>query len=275
MAGAALVLAFQAQGQVTAFVDQDLLLNFRAVDSQTPPNVVVDLGNINTFLSTVASVGGTAVLDEPGVTAGYTTQFTASDLISTLGTPSSGNVLGFSAAAEIANPDNTLYLTRVISGPSADGSGLTASAKQSGTAQSATSQAITVIGAGYNTGVQLGSGNAATVSAGDPNSYYSQAVDGTGTMNYKASQNSAAGAGGLLEGAQDGSGNVYLALWEVPPTVSRSNPGVADTYEGYFTFQTDGEVDFTAASAAPEPSTYALLIGSAAGAWAMRRKKRA
>jgi hypothetical protein len=58
-------------------------------------------------------------------------------------------------------------------------------------------------------------------------------------------------------------------LWEVPVTGS-------DTYEGYFTFQTDGEVDFTTAAvvAVPEPATYGLLAGAGLLAVAKRRQFR-
>ena len=70
--------------------------------------------------------------------------------------------------------------------------------------------------------------------------------------------------------ATPSSGTVYEALWEVP----QSGHG-SDIYEGYFTFQQNGQLSFTGASAVPEPSTYALLVGTGVLALAMRRKVRA
>jgi hypothetical protein len=277
MAGAALVAASHAQAQVAQYSDDDLLLNFRNTSSATPPNVVVDLGNVNTFVSTVAALpGGTAVLDVAGATPGYANQFSAAQLTSTLGAASANNVIGFSAGAEDPTSD-TLFLTRVISGPTLNGSTLTASAKQSASTQGATAQILQNIGLGYNGGTQLGTGNAATVSAGNSLSYSSTAVDGTGTMNYKGGQATTPGAGGNLEGAQSGSGAVYEALWEVPPSISRSNPGAPDVFEGYFTFLADGEVDFTTSpsvSPVPEPATYGMIAGAGLLALAMRRQIR-
>jgi hypothetical protein len=132
-------------------------------------------------------------------------------------------------------------------------------------------QQLQDIGLGYNSGAQLGSGNAATVASGNLNSYYSLTVDGTGTMDFKGYQSPSAGAGGPIEVAQTGSGNVYAALWEVPPATSiHGTGGGADTYEGFFTFKTDGEVDFTAV--VPEPSTYALFGGGFLALVIARRK---
>lgn len=270
LAGAALVVGSQAQAQQSAYANQDLLLNFRNINSQTPPNVEIDLGNVNTFLASVAP--GTTVNLDSG--AASPSGLSAAQLLGAVGTPASGNPIGFSANAADSTSD-TLWLTRVITGPDATGTDLTASAKQSASTQSATAQAVALIGAGYNGGTQAGSGNAATVPAGNGASYYSQTVDGTGTMDYKGAQSPAAGAGGALEGSQNGSGNVYEALWTVPPTVSRSNPGVPDTYDGYFTFQPNGEVDFTAAgNAVPEPSTIGLMVAGLGFVANMARRQR-
>jgi hypothetical protein len=109
-----------------------------------------------------------------------------------------------------------------------------------------------------------------------------QAVDINSVLDYQ-NQPVTAGAGGAIEGIQAGSGSIYEALWEVPaenPGVGRSGPtpSAPDTYEGYFTFQSDGEVDFTAAgvSAVPEPSTYAdcLIAAVSLLALACRRQFR-
>ena len=117
MAGAALAATSSAQAQKTAYSDQDLLLNFRDASSQSPANVAVDLGNAAGFVSTVYNLpGSTAVLDVPGATAGYTDQFTASSLLSTVGTPATQNQIGFSVGAEDPSSD-TLWLSRQITGP--------------------------------------------------------------------------------------------------------------------------------------------------------------
>jgi hypothetical protein len=260
MTGAILATVSQAQAQQTPYSDEDLLLNFRSINSATPPNVTVDLGNVNTFLSSVSPGGSVEVVN-------------GSLLLPAIGTPSASLPLGFSAGAAQAS-SSTLWLTRVISGPSATSTGLTASAKQSASTQGSTAQIIGDMGSGYNGGSQLGGGNAATVPSGNALSYSSLALDGTGTMSYNGGQSVGTAAGGPLEGVQNGSGNVYEALWEVPPTVSRSNPGTPDTYEGYFTFQPDGEVDFTTASAVPEPSTYVLLLATGVFALTFRRQIR-
>jgi hypothetical protein len=78
--------------------------------------------------------------------------------------------------------------------------------------------------------------------------------------------------GGNIESLQSGSGDVYSALWAVPSTQANAS----DTYEGYFTFKSDGEVDFTAAglSAVPEPSTYGLIAGLGLLGLAFRRQLR-
>jgi hypothetical protein len=262
IAGATVIAPGLVRAQ-TPYADQDLLLSFRSINSQSPPDVTVDLGNINTFLAAAGTAGGTLVLDIPGATHGYTDQFNTNDIISNLGDPSADNPIGMSAGAAQAST-YTLWLTRVISGPNPSGTGLTASAKQSSTAQSSTAQDIFNIGTGYTShGTQLDSGgNGSAVSAGDPDSYYTQSVDGAGVMDYLGSQSPQPGAGGALEAAQTGAGNVYLALWKVPPTISRSNPGTADTYEGFFTFTPSGEVDFNLVGSGSVPVPKLSIAGN-------------
>jgi hypothetical protein len=261
ISGAALVAASQAQAQQTPYSDEDLVLNFRSINSATPPNVAVDLGNVTAFITAVAALSNdTVVLDEPGVTAGYTDQFTAADMLSAIGSPSSSLPIGFSAGAAQAS-SSTLWLTRVIEGPTTTNAGLTESAGQTASAQGATAQIVGDIGQGYDSpnGTQLGSGNAAIVSSGNTLSYSTLTIDGTGAMSYNATQTITAGAGGPIEGVQTGSGNVYEALWKVNPLPNaRSAPN--DVYEGYFTFQPDGEVDFTGTSSVIQPSTNLLSL---------------
>jgi hypothetical protein len=279
MSGAALVVAFQAQAQQTSYSDEDLLLNFRSINSASPPNVTVDLGNVNTFLASVVSAGGMAVLDTVGgvtPTPGFTdVQFSAAALLPAIGTPSTTLPIGFSAGAAQAS-SSTLWLTRTISGPNLSGTGLTPSGGQTASAQGATALIIGDIGQGYNSpnGTQLGSGNAATVSSGNSLSYSTLTIDGTGAMSYNATQTITPGAGGPIEGVQTGSGTIYEALWQVNP-LANTRSAVNDVYDGYFAFLPNGQVDFySAVVAVPEPATYGLLAGVGLLAVAMRRQFR-
>ena len=278
------VLAAVSQAQAQTFNNQDLLLDFRSYSTQSDPDVTVDLGSVSAFVSTVASLpGGTAVLDTgSGFTAtsaaGLPSGFSWSGLTSAVGAPSSTapvNAIGFSAAAE-DNVSETLWLTRTqstgtLTPPTHQ------SVQQNASQQGLTATAIANIGeeyAGLNSDqTQLsGSGvNAQSYPSGDNYSYQTQG-QGPGTPNIitnGATQPTAAPAGGAMESTMNGSATIYEALWEVPVSGTGS-----DTYEGYFTFQTDGEVDFTT-TAVPEPSTYILLALTGLGALAFRRQLRA
>src|SRR5580692_3573910 len=106
LSGAALMAGSQAQAQ-NVYNNEDLLLDFRNYTDAiaSPPiasdNVSIDLGNVNTFVSSVAAMpGGTAVLDTgAGFTATVGNGFSYAGLTSVLGAPSTGNQIGFSAAA--------------------------------------------------------------------------------------------------------------------------------------------------------------------------------
>jgi len=278
---AALLAGSQAKAQFT-YASDDLLLNFRDVTSPTDADVTVDVGNVNTFVSTIAALpGGAAVLDTvSGVTptAGYTATFSGDAITGAsgvFGPASAGNVVGFTAVAGFpgVSGTHTLWITRQISGPSSDGTGLIPSQQGANTsAQATTANAIRSIGT--NAGVSgtilaNSSANAVTVSSASANSFQSkaQAPANPALISFNNNQ-PVQGNQAYLELQQDGSGPFYSALWEVPPTGSGS-----DTYEGYFTDQPSGEVDFTVAT--PEPSTYALLGVSAIVGLAFRRKIRA
>jgi hypothetical protein len=274
MTGVLLAAASQAQAQNT-YNNEDLLLNFRNYSTQTDPDVTVDLGNVSTFVNAVAALpGGTAVLDTgTGFTASFSTGFSYAGLTGLLGTPGTGNEIGFSAAAADTSGTGLLFLTRRqtsagLTPPS------TASEQQGLTAQASTATAIANIGQETTIGTTLsGSGNNAVYySSGDANSYQSQGQDpaNPNTIDYDGNQSTANGAGGKIELQQSGSADIYEALWEVPTTES----GNSDTYEGYFTFQTDGEVDFTTVATVPEPSTYVLLVVTGVFALAFRRPLR-
>jgi hypothetical protein len=282
MTGAALVAGSQAQAQ--SFNDE-LFLDFRDVSHTADDNATIDLGNVNTFVSTLAALpGATAALDTVGgvnLTPGYTATFANTALIgsgSLYGTPASNNKIGFSAGAGNGSTD-TLYLTRQISAPNLTGTGLTQSAQQGSTAQNSTYLALRGIGLGTQ------SLSASQLAGSQPNAYdvpsgisqsYQKEGQGVGLpaiISYGGSQSTASGAGGLLEG-QLSTATIYEALWQVPSTDNGGN-GVNDVYEGYFTFKPSGEVDFTTTPSVPEPATYAFVAGLGLLALAARRQFRA
>jgi len=264
LTGAALMAASQAQASQAAYQDGDLLLNYRDITTTTPPNVAVDEGNINTFLSSVPA-GTTETL------------FSGTTLSSALTGAGAGDSIGFSAGAGTSTAitgalKNTLWLTQVIGGPDSTGSDLTGPIKQISTVQATVVAQLDNIGTGYGLGTQVGSLNAAKVASGTGDSYYSQTVAG-GAMNYGTKES----VNEPLEGAQPATpaGNVYEALWEVQPSTRLTVGGPADIYEGYFTFEPDGTTLFTAeGSAVPEASTYGLIAGLGLLALALRRQFR-
>jgi hypothetical protein len=279
VAGVALLAVSRAQAGFT-WSDGDLLVDYRDVTTTSDPDVTIDLGNVNTFVSTITGLsGGTAVLDTvSGVTptTGYTATYAWSDVTGLLGTPASGNLIGFTAGTGTQDANNTLWLTRSISAPNADGTGLTMSAQQGNAAQNTTYLALKTIGntAGAS-GTQLAnsSANAVSLASGTAGSYQlkGQATGNPALINYAGSQNTAGGAGGPIEIKQNGTTTTYSALWEVPDSGTGS-----DTYLGYFTYKPTGELDFTAATVAtPEPSTYALFGLGGVLAFLFRRKLRA
>ena len=247
LAGTALAAVSQVQAQNT-YNNEDLLLNFRNTTSPSGNDVTVDLGNVNSFVSTVAGLtGGTAVLDTgTGFTAttaaGLPTGFSYAGLTSAIGY-ASGNGIGFSAAgADSTGGTALLFLSRKQTSAS-----LTppspASFQQSETAQAATAQRIGFIGQ-ETTGTVVnqtapttlsGSGNnAVSYPSSDTQSYQNEAQD-TAThsvIDYATSQSTAASRGGLIEQIQTGGATIYEALWEVPASGNGS-----DTYEGYFTYK--------------------------------------
>lgn len=262
MTGAALVLASQAQAAnpTDTYAADDLLLNFRNPGNITGSDLEVNLGPVSSLTSGVVA---TSALVE-GV----------------YGTIASGNTVGLSAsAADASGTTGQLWMTRALSsldlatGPTVANSGYSSPAQALFSTQNPIAVRIGNIGTGYDNGtVVSGFGNAATVpGATAGNSYQAQAeqsISATGTINFGA-ESLAASKGGTIETIQNGSGNVYEALWDIPVT------GTAPSYEGYFTFKTDGEVDFTGApSAVPEPATYGMFAGIGLAALAMRRQIR-
>jgi hypothetical protein len=269
MSGVLLVTASRTQAQNT-YNNLDLLLDFRNYSTPTDPNVTVDLGNVNSFVYAVANAGlpgNTAILDTgSGYTASFSTGFSYAGLSGLLGTPSSGNQIGFSAAAADGSGSGLLYLTRTQTGTTPPS---TQSGQLPAASQDSTAQAIGLIGLQTTSGATVlpGSGNnAVSYPSGGANSYQSQGQDpaNSSTIDYGGSQITTAGQGGKIELQQKGSGNIYEALWAVPVQGTGS-----DVYEGYFTFMNNGEVTFTAV---PEPATYGILAGIGLLALAVRRQ---
>jgi hypothetical protein len=274
MAGATLLASSQAQaGGLTSYAYGDLLLNFRNTQTDTGNDVVVDMGNVSTFLSTVATDGGTVVLDNGtgySATAGIN-YFSAGDLQTEVG---SFNQVGMSAIADAvqsgtATQKATLWLSRVVTsgqGSSSQVSGPNASLVK-GYIQQIGGEASSAGGDG-NQSTLANSVNAAVVLASAPGSYQNQgqAPGDPTTINY---QGVISVSGSALEAAPS-AGTVYEALWTTPPT------GTSATYDGYFAFEPNGEVVFSTGtvSAIPEPSTYALFAVVGLAALAFRRQLR-
>jgi hypothetical protein len=174
----------------------------------------------------------------------------------------------------VADTANNLFLTRTQSTTSAP---TTKSAELTGPQFSTFSTAVNNIGLGASggnvtTANSLDSGNRiVSVSSGQTDSYQSQGTYNSGnTINYDNSVNTVSGAGGSMENVGNGTSATYSALWEQTPGGASST----DVYLGYFTFDTDGEVDFTSINSVPEPSTYGLIAGVGLLALAFRRQLR-
>jgi len=265
MAGASLFAISQAMAQDPSPIratNGDLLLCFRNVSAPTSePDVVVDLGPVTTFLATASSIGTTIVLDTGAspATPGYTPLFSIDELTSSAGLnglPSSDSLIGFSALALCAS-NNTVYETRVD---------CTAPQQPSPSQGNTAATAISEIGLGA-AGGQLGNLTLVTalggtdpivaVPSGNQFSYQlegetSQSVYNQITLGGAENIN---GFNGPLENVSDGSTTNYSAFWKVPVRGTGS-----DTYLGFFTFQADGEIDFTPANAISTPPSPTIAL---------------
>jgi hypothetical protein len=271
-AGVALLAAVQGHASTPSnlvYHDNDLLLNFRDSVDNDGADATFDVGNVNTFVSTVYGLSGhTAVLDSGSgyATSGYPVQFSGATLINDVSQSIQGSGdgtaddIGFSAAAEdltaSGNADNTIWLTRQITASQLTAGGAP-NTQQNDVAQNGTATRIQEVGFGaepYPTGAGLqfaGALDGALVSGAD--SYYAIAQDLAGNIDYYGYQNPI--YPGVIE-ATPSSATVYEALWEVP----QSGNGPA-TYLGYFTFQATGELDFTCAGVITVPALSIVLSG--------------
>jgi hypothetical protein len=244
VAGASLFAVSQAPAQSFGYTADDLLLNFRNTASITADDLEVNLGPI----SAVAALQGTTIA-------------VPASLVQNVygGVPSASLPIGFSAAAaDASGTTGTLWLTRADSTPGA--APATDSAQQLYSAQNLVAARIANIGAGANAGTILAQGQAIVAGATTGDSYQAQAeqssaAEAQSIVNYAGDENIAASKGGNIEIVQNGGGTVYAALWEVPVT------GTPDTYLGYFTFNANGEVDYTSAIGAVSvpPTTLSIV----------------
>jgi hypothetical protein len=242
VAGASLLAASQSRAQSFGYSADDLLLNFRDAASITANDLEVNLGPI----SAIAAAQGTEMV------------VSASLVQSVYGIPSASVPIGFSAAAaDASGTTGTLWLTRADSTPGSTPA--PASGQQEYSAQNLVAARIANIGAGANGGTILAQGEAIVTGATSGDSYQAQAEQSSAQeaqsiVNYAGDENIAASKGSNIESIQSGGGAVYAALWEVPVT------GTADTYLGYFTFNTSGEVDYTPASVVSQPPATLSIV---------------
>jgi hypothetical protein len=256
VAGASILAAVQAQAQLD-YSSGDLLLNFRNTANITGNDLEVNAGPI----SAIEAFSGTEVLAPSSLVSGV------------FGSALTGGTVGFSASGDdgSAPSDDVLFLSRQDTTPGT--APTTISAQASALTQGLVVTDIENIGAGGNAGTSAGAGAATVTGATTGDSYQAQGEQNntvTSTINFGSHENVAGSKGGPLESIQGGGGAVYEALWEVPVSGLGS-----DTYLGYLTFDTDGEVDYTSAvSAVPEPSTYGALASSGLLVLALRRQFR-
>ena len=239
--GALLAAGSAAQAQSFAYADDDLLLNFRNAASITAADLEVNLGQI----SDLAAFQGTKIV------------VPAALIQSVYGSPNVSMPIGFSAmAADASGTTGTIWLTRADSTPGTQPA--VASAQQVFGAQNLVAARIANIGAGANAGTILGFGEATVPGSTTGSSYQAQAEQSSAQesqsiVNFASDENVAPSKGGNIESVQDGSGTVYEALWKVPVA------GTPDTYIGYFSFKTSGEVDFTSPGVVAEPPTLSIV----------------
>jgi hypothetical protein len=243
--GLSLLAVSQARAQL-GYSPGDLLLNFRDTADFTGNDLEVDAGPI----TAIEAFQGTEVLVSSTLVQGV------------YGAPSASVPIGFSASADdgSAPSDDTLFLSRADTTPGT--APTTQSSQASALTQSLVLTSINQIGIGGNDGTPNGPGAAIVTGATTGNSYQAQgeqnnSESGQAIIDFGSHENVGSSKGGNIESIQDGSGTVYEALWEVPVGSATT---ASDTYLGFFTFDTDGEVDFTSASVVIAQTPVSLSI---------------
>jgi PEP-CTERM motif len=271
MAAATLLGASQvhaANGPTVAYSGGDVLIDFR--DLTTPGvDLTVDVGNINSF---AAVVGEEEVVSPTAL----------NNTLGAFGGGNDGDNIGFTAAAY--DSSGTLYLTRTTSGAGVQGTPSPQAANNAATGNLITSIGVGAQSSGIGKGVSTtgflpidvnGISKTTAANAGSYD-YFADNGGGSTVINFGGTQT--LGTAPIESTANDGGGSLtaagsYASLWEIPAL----STGLSDTYLGYFTFQSDGELDYTgvnAVVAVPEPSTYGLLAATGLLALALRRQFR-
>jgi hypothetical protein len=264
--------AHAANGPTVSYSGGDVLIDFR--DLSTPGvDLTVDVGNINTFAN--AAVGITEEVVSPTA---------LNNTLGAFGGGNDGDNIGFTAAAY--DSGGTLYLTRTTSGAGVAGTASPQAANNAATGNLITSIGVNAQSSGIGKAVNSTgflpidvNGISKTLS-GTAGSYDYFADNGGGSTVINFGGTQTLGTATIESTANDGGGSLaaagsYASLWEVPA----GSTGASDTYLGYFTFQSDGELDYTGVSdvvpvAVPEPSTYGLLAATGLLALALRRQFR-
>jgi len=264
---AALILAvagFSASAQAATVTPApavgDLLLGFRVASSGSDPgltiNLEVDLGSASLFYN--ATPGSTFTL----------TGLTLADLVGVYGsswntrTDLSWGVVGTTYAnSDSHSSEDTLWLTKARSNPAVKTTAynrLSDFSQQGPAGKIATMFQAGSAGTFFGATATSNSARAAQIDATAVGSWTIQENPGSSTFGFNT--------GGLLDNTTNiSSGSFAISdLYELQPGSG------AGTYLGSFSLSNSGVLSFTAA---PEPSSIALALGSA-GLLALRRRRR-
>jgi hypothetical protein len=252
MAGLAAALLPAHAQSVFQYTSGDLILDLSKSGAN---DLEADLGNISTFIS---QAPGTTVALGGDASGGA---FTSAQLATVFGSGSTA-LDGVTLTAFATSGSHSDFLTDARSNPSVQNG--TPGGYTLSQLSSISTDAKGIIGVGASSGIQIWSAqnnppsagviNTATtvgIPSGDASSFTTKSPSLTGVTGSGIENSTAAG---FTAGASP----IVSDLFEYGN--SGSSPTV--TYLGDFTFNPDGEVDFTSATAAPEPSAFGLLASS-------------
>jgi hypothetical protein len=211
VAGTSFLAASQAHAQIS-YSAGDLLINFRDTADINPVSGV-DLEFDAGPVSTLAGYSGPTETLVP-----------ASVVTGVFGAPSASVPVGLSASADTgtlgAGGNTTLYMTRVDTTPGT--APTTESSQQAQSTQNTTAIDINGIGSFATSSGTSVATDASKVTAATTGSSYqalgeqNNTAAGQAAIDFGTSQNVNTSKGGDIESVNDGSANVYEALWEVP-----------------------------------------------------------